>query len=149
MFYGAEIFLAPVHQRRRGENRVRDNRGIVKKLRSIQRRVAIMIVGGMTSSPGDILDVHADLPPIHLAIDRHLHKAALRYASLPNTHPLHKAVANASKRHVKKHPSPLHFLMNAYPNVRQGHVEMVVAVRKTAAWKPRVDVRVASSKEEG
>ncbi|KAJ7092507.1 hypothetical protein C8R43DRAFT_824768, partial [Mycena crocata] len=70
MFYGAEIFLAPVHQRIKGANQRKDTRAIVKKLGSIQLRAARMIVGGMASSPGDILDAHADLLPINLAIDR-------------------------------------------------------------------------------
>ncbi|KAJ7083200.1 hypothetical protein B0H15DRAFT_747591, partial [Mycena belliarum] len=54
---------------------------------SMQLRAARMIVGGMVSSPGDMLDAHADLPPMHLTINRHLQKAALRYATLPPTHP--------------------------------------------------------------
>ncbi|KAJ7134460.1 hypothetical protein C8R44DRAFT_609930, partial [Mycena epipterygia] len=70
MFYGAEIFLVPTHQHVIGANRKKDSRGIVKKLGSIQLRAAKLIVGGMFSSPGDLLDAHADLPPIHLAIDR-------------------------------------------------------------------------------
>ncbi|KAJ7653535.1 hypothetical protein DFH06DRAFT_994305, partial [Mycena polygramma] len=70
MFYGAEIWLAPVRQRVRGANRIRDGRATVKKLASVQLKAARMIVGGMVSSPGDMLDAHADLPPMHLAIDR-------------------------------------------------------------------------------
>ncbi|KAJ7105069.1 hypothetical protein C8R43DRAFT_822879, partial [Mycena crocata] len=70
MFYGAEIFLAPVYQRTRGANQQKDTRAIVKKLGSIQLRAARLMVGGMVSSPGDMLNAHADLPPIHLAIDR-------------------------------------------------------------------------------
>ncbi|KAJ7158976.1 hypothetical protein C8R43DRAFT_882335, partial [Mycena crocata] len=95
MFYGAEIFLAPVYQRVKGANRKKDTRAIVKKLGSIQLRAARLMVGGMASSPGDMLNAHADLPPIHLAIDRHLQKAALRYATLPPTHPLHALVTKA------------------------------------------------------
>ncbi|KAJ7118339.1 hypothetical protein C8R44DRAFT_576694, partial [Mycena epipterygia] len=121
---------------------------VVKKFRSIQLKAARMIVGGMISSPGDLLDAHADLPPMHLAIDRHLQKAALRYATLLETHPLHAAVQNACKRHVKKYPHPLHFLMNAFKDVKQDLVETIPAVRRKSGWKAPVDVRVASSKEE-
>jgi hypothetical protein len=149
MFYGAEIWLAPVHQHERGANRKKDGRGIIKKMASIQLKAARMIVGGMVSSPGDMLDAHADLTPINLAVDRHLQKAALRYATLPPTHPLYMAVANAERYgHVKKHPSPLHFLMSAYTDVRQSFVEEIPAVRASARWVAPVEVRVASSKEE-
>ncbi|KAJ6568287.1 hypothetical protein DFH09DRAFT_809313, partial [Mycena vulgaris] len=148
MFYGAEVFLAPVRQRVHGATQCRDGRAAVTKMRSIQLRAARMITGGMVSSPGDMLDAHADLPPVHLAIDRHLQKAALRYATLPITHPLHAAVKNAGKRHVKRHPHPLHFLMKAYKDVKQGLVETIPAVWRLASWKAPVEVRVASSKEE-
>ncbi|KAJ7063763.1 hypothetical protein B0H15DRAFT_1028150 [Mycena belliarum] len=52
---------------------------------SMQLRAARMIVGGMVSSPGDMLDAHADPPPMHLAIDHHLQKAALRCLTLCDT----------------------------------------------------------------
>jgi hypothetical protein len=103
----------------------------------------------MASSPGDLLDAHADLLPFHLTIDKLLQKAALRYATLPMTHPLHAQVKNVARYgHVKKHPSPLHFLMTAYKDVRQGRVEVIRAVRRKAGWKAPVRVRIASSKEE-
>ncbi|KAJ7213551.1 hypothetical protein GGX14DRAFT_298911, partial [Mycena pura] len=110
VLYGAEVTLAPVQQRERGANRRHDGRAVVKKLASVQLWAARMIVGGMAS----ILYAHADLLPMHLVVDKLLQKAALRYAMLPPTHPLHKAVRNAGLRHVKRHPHPLHFLMNAY-----------------------------------
>ncbi|KAJ7173825.1 hypothetical protein C8R46DRAFT_824225, partial [Mycena filopes] len=141
ILYGAEIFLAPIHQRERGKNRKRDGRAIVKKLTSIQLRAARLIVGGMVLSPGDLLDAHADLLPMHLAIDRQLQKAP--------THPLHAAVSNVERYgHVKKHPSPLHLLMNSYVDVQQNKVEEIPAVRKKAGWRARVEVRVAASKDE-
>ncbi|KAJ7645343.1 hypothetical protein B0H17DRAFT_898619, partial [Mycena rosella] len=144
MFYGAEISLAPVHQQVRGANRRRDGRAVVSKMASIQ----LLIVGGMVSSPGDMLNTHADLLPIHLAVDKLLHKAALRYATLPETHPLYEAIRNAGLRHVKKHLHPLHFLMNAYRDVKQHMVEEIPATRRAAGWRPQIDVCVAANKEE-
>jgi hypothetical protein len=64
MFYGAEVFLAPVYQRKRGENRRHDGRATVKKLQSIQLKAGTMILGGMVSSPADMVDAHANLRPI-------------------------------------------------------------------------------------
>ncbi|KAJ7712976.1 hypothetical protein DFH07DRAFT_690708, partial [Mycena maculata] len=122
---------------------------LVKKLGSIQLRAARLMVGGMFSSPGDLLDAHADLPPLHLAIDKHLQKAALRYATLPATHPLYAEIRDVERRgHVKKHPSPLHFLMNSYMDVSQVTVEKIPAVRRRAESVAPVDVCVAASKEE-
>ncbi|KAJ7431479.1 hypothetical protein FB451DRAFT_970009, partial [Mycena latifolia] len=121
---------------------------VMKKLVSIQLRAARLIVGGMASSPGDLMCAHADLLPMNLAVDKLLQKAALRYATLPPTHPLHKAVENAGRRHVKKHAHPLHFLMNAYKDVKQNLVETIPAVRHSAGWRPPIDVRLAANKEE-
>jgi hypothetical protein len=103
----------------------------------------------MVSSPGDLVNAHADLLPMGLVVDKLLQKAATRYATLPTTHPLHAAVKNATRfKHVKKHPSPLHFLMTAYKDVRQTLVETIPAARVRAMWKAPVDVRVADSKEK-
>ncbi|KAF7346431.1 RNA-directed DNA polymerase from transposon X-element [Mycena sanguinolenta] len=149
MLYGAEVWLVPTRQRVQGANRKRDTRAAVKKLASIQLKAARLIVGGMASSPGDLLDAHADLLPMNLAVDKILQKAALRYATLPRTHPLHDAVAKVVRYgHVKKHPSPLHFLMTAYKDVRQGLVEEIPAVRMEPKWRAPLEVRVAESKEE-
>jgi hypothetical protein len=149
MLYGAEVWLAPVYQRDRGANRQKDTHAPVRKLASIQLKAARLMVGGMVSSPGNLLNTHADLLPMNLVIDKLLQKAALCYVTLPPTHPLYDAVANVTRfGHVKKHPSLLHFLMTAYADVRQGAVEQIPAVRARASWEAPLDVRVASSKEE-
>jgi hypothetical protein len=84
-----------------------------------------------------------------LVIDKLLQKAATRYATMPTTHPLYDAVKNATRyKHVKKHPSPLHFLMTAYRDVRQTTVETIPAARRKAMWKAPLEVRVAADKEE-
>ncbi|KAJ7641360.1 hypothetical protein FB45DRAFT_686638, partial [Roridomyces roridus] len=95
MLYAAEVWLAPVRQRVSGENRRRDGRAAMKKLTSIQMKAARMIAGGMVSSPADLLDAHADLLPINLVVDKILHRAAVRYASIPESHPLHEEVRKA------------------------------------------------------
>ncbi|KAJ7019013.1 hypothetical protein C8F04DRAFT_903993, partial [Mycena alexandri] len=144
MFYNAEVALAPVRQRKRGQNRVKDGRAIVTKLASVQLKAARLIVGGMVSSPADLTNAHADLLPMNLAIDHHLQKAALRYATLLPAHPLHDAVRNTKRYgHVKSHPSPLHVLMNLYSTV-----EEIPAVRRRVGWKAPVEVHVAASKDE-
>ncbi|KAJ6470023.1 hypothetical protein C8R45DRAFT_797681, partial [Mycena sanguinolenta] len=63
MLYGAEVWLAPVRQRARGVNRRKDTRAVIKKISSIQLRAARLMLGGMVSSPGDMLNAHADLLP--------------------------------------------------------------------------------------
>jgi hypothetical protein len=113
MLYAADIFLTArckVGKRQDGKT----SQGVVNKLASIQRRAAIMITGAMRTTPTDILDVMANLLPFHLLIDKIRHRAALRLATLPPTHPLHKPVVNAAMRLVKRHPTPLHDLSHAH-----------------------------------
>jgi hypothetical protein len=88
-------------------------------------------LGRMVSSPGNLMNMHADMLPTSLVIDKLLRKAATHYATLPKTHPLHAAVRNTTCfQHVKRHPSLLHFLMNAYTDVQQGLVEVIPAARQ-------------------
>lgn len=63
----------------------------------------------------DVLDLHANIPPLHLEIDKHCHRAATCIATLPPAHPLHKPVKKCTSRTiVKRHLSPLYKLMKTY-----------------------------------
>jgi hypothetical protein len=75
----------------------------------------------------DTANTLADLLPFHLTVDKHRQRAALRLATLPITHLLHKPVLNAAKRLVKQHPTPLHDLMHRY-NVHPQRIETIKAV---------------------
>ncbi|KAJ3754820.1 hypothetical protein EV360DRAFT_50905, partial [Lentinula raphanica] len=74
MLYGADVFLTPQHHpgaaSRDGSVRKKPQRAVVGKLASIQRQVALMITGALPSTPTDLLDIHADLLPMPLAIDK-------------------------------------------------------------------------------
>ncbi|KAJ7676125.1 hypothetical protein B0H17DRAFT_850223, partial [Mycena rosella] len=62
ILYSAEVWLVLAHQREKGK----DGCMIVKRLTLVQLQATRLIVGGIVSSPGDMLDVHADLPPMNL-----------------------------------------------------------------------------------
>ena len=111
MLYGADVFLGPAL--RRDSFRIRKgSRAALNKLAAIQRSAAMTIVGGLRTSPTDTLDIHANLLPFHLMVDKARFQAALRLATLPISHPLHKPVNQAARRFVKRHHSPLHELMH-------------------------------------
>ena len=97
------------------------------RLASLQGRVANMIAGGMRTSPHDTAEVHANLLPFHLLVDKVRHAAAIRMATLPQTHPLYKPVRDAASRLVKTHPTPLHDLMHRY-NIKPENMETIEAV---------------------
>ena len=88
MLYGADVFLGPAMHSELFKNR-KGECAALNKLAAIQRGMAILIVGGLQSLPNDVLDMHANLLPFHLMVDKVHYQAALRLATLPKSHPLH------------------------------------------------------------
>ena len=111
MLYGADVFLRPAPWSDSFKVR-KGRRAGLNKLAAIQRSVALLIVGGLRSSPTDSLNIHANLLLFQLMVDKAQFQAALRLASLPASHLLHKPVSQAARRFVKKHHSPLHEMMH-------------------------------------
>jgi hypothetical protein len=69
---------------------------VTNKLVSVQRRVAKLITGSLSTTTGDVLDVHTNLLPIDLLFHKILFHAATQIASLPTTHPLHRLSRKAA-----------------------------------------------------
>ena len=145
MLYGADVFLGPALHSDSIKNK-KGTRAALNKLAAIQRSAALLIVGGLRSSPTDTLDMHANLLPFHLLVDKARFQAALRLATLPGTHPLYKPAVQAARRFVKKHHSPLHELMYKY-KLKPDRMERIAAVRQGPKWEPDVAIRVAEGKE--
>jgi hypothetical protein len=106
-----------------------------------------MITGAMKTTATDVLDIMANLIPFYLLVDKHQHRAALRLATLPTSHPLNRPVMNASQRLIKRHPTPLHDLMHRY-NIQPQKVETIKAVRYDTKWKPQVTINIADTETE-
>jgi hypothetical protein len=66
---------------------------------------------------------------------------------LPPTHPLHKPVAQAARRFVKQHHSPLHELMHKY-KLKPKLLENIVVARQGPKWEADVTIRIAANKEK-
>ena len=122
-------------------------RAIINKLASIQRQAAIMITGAMKTTATDILEAMANLLPFQLLVDKIRHRAALRLATLPPAHPLHKPVQNAANRLVKRHPTPLHDLMHRY-KIHPQLIETIKANRHNLDWTPNVITRIAANADD-
>jgi hypothetical protein len=80
--YGAEVWYTPTFKTA-GAGKMKGSVMITNKLRSTQRKVAKTITGALSSTAGDILDVHANLFPIDLLFRKILFRAAIRICSLP------------------------------------------------------------------
>ena len=97
--------------------------------------------------PNNMLDMHANLLPFHLMVDKACFQAALRLATLPTTHPLHNPVSQAARCFVKKHHTPLHELMYKF-KLKPEMMEKIKATRQSPKWEPDVATRIASNKEK-
>ena len=66
--------------------------GVLCQMTKLQRLASLAIVGGMKSTPTDLLDAHAGLFPIKLTLLHICHRAAVQLCTLPAMHPLHPLV---------------------------------------------------------
>ncbi|KAJ7159414.1 hypothetical protein C8R46DRAFT_906280, partial [Mycena filopes] len=98
MLYGADVFLSPPPGNRRAFllGKKQQERGIVKTIRTIQRRAALAITGALGSTPTDVLDAHANLLPVVHVINKVRFGAAAQLATLAFLHPLYKTVREAA-----------------------------------------------------
>lgn len=92
MMHAADIFLNPTSV----NTRTSPNRGILGRLRTIQRRPVLANTGALSSIPTDVLDTYAGLLPIRHLPDKLRYGAAMRLATLPETHPLYTATNSTS-----------------------------------------------------
>jgi ribonuclease HI len=102
----------------------------------------------MRSTATDALDAHANLWPVPILIDKMRAKAALRMATIPETHPLFKHVRRAASRRVKRHPAPLHGLMHDF-DIDPKKIEIVDHRKADGSWKPKFQTKIGRCRLEG
>ena len=100
--YGAEVWYTPALSIG-NLSKMKGSVAITNKLRSSQRLAAKTITGALSTTAGDVLDIHANLFPVDLLMNKILYRSAIRLCSLPKTHPLHSAVHKAARHQVKCH----------------------------------------------
>jgi hypothetical protein len=147
MLYAADVFLTPQQNAGKSRSSSPNNRAVVNKLNSIQRRAAIMITGAMRTTATDILEVMANLIPFRLLVDKVRHRAALRLAKLPPTHPLYKLIQNAVLRLVKRHQTPLHDLIHRF-KIHPKRMETINATRYNTKWQPRTTIKIIDNADD-
>ena len=143
--YGAEVWYTYLHKPG-ATGKTRGSVAITNKLRSIQRKVMKSITGGLSTTAGDVMDVHAYVLPLDLLFCKLLYRAAIRLLSLPTAHPLARCVRSASQRKVKRHLSPIHHLVN-FAGLNPKDVETIVPVRRSPGYNPVFKTIVPPSKE--
>jgi ribonuclease HI/exonuclease III len=149
MLYAAEIFLAPQQNTRQttANDSTQRARSSWRPLASIQRQAAIMITGALRTTATDIIEMHANLLPFPLLVDKIRQRAATRLGTLPDSHPLSKAIINARKRRIKRHHTTLHDLVWSY-NIEPDKMEKIGHVGRDAGWTPICTTQIAKTLEE-
>ena len=106
MTYAIDVwYTLPMKQvgQRRSTGSVR----VLCQMMKLQRLASLAIVGGMKSTPTDLLDAHASLLPVELMLLCICHRAAVRLCTLPDTHPLHPLVQVSHRSQNEKHRDPI------------------------------------------
>ena len=147
LLYGADIFLSP--QRRHiatsPSPTLTYNVTVMCQLAMIQRRASIMITGTMRTTASSVLNILSGLLPMHLAVDKWRHNAALGLAVTPKGHPLYDMVRRTARQYVQKHPSPLHELFHTY-NIKPDKMEKVVPIRHPSSWNLGIKTTIPNDK---
>ena len=117
-----------------------------KSLQSIQGTVARYITGGIRGTAYDILEAHANLPPVNLLFRRVQFRAASRICTLPPRHPLYPIACHTAARFVRSHRSPLHYLF-FITGLRPKHTETIDPVHQHPNYKPALNTVIKPNKE--
>ena len=106
MTYGLDVWYTPP-TKPLGHRRSVGSVGVLRQMGKLQRLASLSIVGGMKSTPTDLLDAHAGLLPIELTLLCYCHRATIRLCTLPPVHPLHPLVRATHQSHNGKHQDPI------------------------------------------
>lgn len=145
MLYAADMWFEPV-RKKEGHKRMSRSVDFMGKMSSIQRTMEIGITGAMQMIPNDLLNVHANLYPVTMLANEVCFRAAMRYITLDETHPLHKPVKKVH-RYVKRHRSPLHKLLNAF-NLDPTKVEKILTTKQGHHKREDATIRIDIVKEK-
>jgi hypothetical protein len=89
-------------------------KGALSSFASLQRAAGLRITGALRSTSTEALDAEADLLPIHLQCAQAQAYAAVRWLTLPTTHPLAAVVDQRLRVQRKNQPGPIDMALRAY-----------------------------------
>ena len=146
MLYAADIFLTPETYNHGNRTAQQSSWAVIDKLSAVQWHATISITGGMSTTVNDILDVLSNLLPFHLLVERYWYQAALQLASLPKLHPLHKPISKVITWYIKRHLTPLHYLMHEYM-LQPEKIKTIKTARHCNKWTPDFAICIAEMKD--
>ena len=136
MLYAADVFLTPL-RKDPGKKRTKGSVGAIRKLKTVQRQALLAMECVMRSTATNVLEVHTDLLPFHLQVNKLCFQATAHLSTLPSTHPLSPHIARFSSQYVKSYRSALHELFGAYGQwLLPKTIEKIAPVRRYTRWTP-------------
>jgi ribonuclease HI/endonuclease/exonuclease/phosphatase family metal-dependent hydrolase len=144
--YGLDIWYTPP-TKPAGYTR---NTGSVEALRNLQkaqRMAALAITGTLRTSPNDFVDIHANILPIDLALQKACHNALVRFLTLPSTNPLHQIIRKAKRYPPVKHPSPIDKLIKMF-SLTDVNLETIYPAVTLGNRDNRFDTKIDKSRED-
>jgi ribonuclease HI len=144
--YGLEVWFTPPH-RRSGAAKNSGSVSALSALQKAQRIAALAITGALRSTPNDLLDAHAGILPIELALDKVCHGALARLLSLPDSHPLYRVVKDARRSKPARHSGPVDCLLDVF-KIGKKRYETITPVKALQAYRRSFKVTIAQSRQE-
>ena len=117
-----------------------------KSLQSIQGTAARYITGGICGTAYNVLEAHANLPPVDLLFCKVQLRAASRICTLPSRHPLHSIACCTAARFVQSHHSPLHYLF-VTTGLNSKSTETIDPVHQHPNYKPGLKTTIEPNKD--
>jgi hypothetical protein len=131
ILYGVDVWCVPAYEAPVGDKH-KGSAAAIKKLTTTQRAGALAITGGLRTSPTDALNAYMSTLPIRLKVGKALYRAAVHFASLPDSHPLYRQYRLAGTRRTKKHRSAMHHMIQFY-RIKATATETLPVVRQNPA----------------
>ena len=113
--YAIDLWCTPMQSEHPGPRAIGSAKAM-KQLTTLQHAAAIVIMGGLWTSPTDALNTCTFLLLAWLNINKHCHMVLTRMAMLPEDHPLHSTIKRKNTCKVKYYHTALHHLLDQYQN---------------------------------
>lgn len=144
--YASDVWYVPTFKMAHSQNSsgsVEDT----KLLWTIQGTATRNITGSIRGSAYDMLEVHANTPPIDLLFCHVQFRAALWICSLPPHHPLDLVASKATSCFINKHRSPLHYLFYT-TSLHPQYTETIDPTRHHSTYKPSLSTTISTCKDD-
>jgi ribonuclease HI len=145
MIYAASLWFSPAFTENSNVPQ-RGSIGIAKRMASIQRIATLAMTGAMRSTATDVLEAHTNILPTTLLLQNACHRAIIRIAAHPKSHPLYNPVRQAARYYVSHHRSSLHRLTRSFA-IDPLLIETLIPARCAPSTKCPYKTHIADTRE--